>query len=224
MLRGIGNSLSCCAKFITSERRHGRQDSTSFRQLADAEILTNLGNQLNAVGRFIEARATWTRALAVDPHFGIALGNRGSGLSQYARSHYDQNQAAVLLSFAYDDLTAALGPRARYHGEGQQGARDYFAAQRVQVERRIDVGRVKRNLKLDGHSLGKSPAEKAYRHWVLREGLFLNPLNDLGPYAVAAHDVLSLPSYTTPLREPPALIGFFNQMKQEFVSARWISV
>jgi hypothetical protein len=69
---------------------------------------------------------------------------------------------------------------------------------------------------------GKTAAEQDYRRWVLRECLFLNPLNDLGPYSIAAHDVLSLPSYETPLREPPTLIGFFNQMKQEFVSARWL--
>jgi hypothetical protein len=55
----------------------------------------------------------------------------------------------------------------------------------------------------------------------LNERLFLNPLNDLGPYTIAARDILVLPSYTTPIEEPPTLIGFYNQMKQEFVSARW---
>jgi hypothetical protein len=31
-----------------------------------------------------------------------------------------------------------------------------------------------------------------------------------------------LPNYVTERMEPPTLIGFFNQMKQEFVSARWL--
>jgi LA2681-like HEPN len=50
--------------------------------------------------------------------------------------------------------------------------------------------------------------------------LFLNLLNELGPKSVAAHDPLVLPSFVTKLGEPPTLIGYFNQLKQEFVSAR----
>jgi hypothetical protein len=186
------------------------------------QILTNLANQLSTLGRFVEARATWTRALAIDPRFGMARGNRGSGLIKYARSHYDENQAVILLAAAHEDLAAALGTHVRYNGEEQHAAKDHFAAQLAQVERWIEADRVKREIKLDGYSLGRSAAERSYRRWVLREGLFLNPLNDLGPLSVAASDILSLPSYTTPLKEPPTLIGFFNQMKQEYVSARWL--
>lgn len=193
-----------------------------FRKLSRGrrcQILTNLANQLSTIGRFVEARAMWTRALAIDPRFGMARGNRGSGLLQYARSHYDQNQAKVLLAAAYDDLVAALGTQARYNGEEQYAAKDHYAAQMAQVKRWIEV---EREIKPDRRSLGRSAAERAYRSWVLGEGLFLNPLNDLGPLSVAAYDILSLPSYTTPLNEPPTLIGFFNQMKQEYVSARWL--
>ena len=60
------------------------------------------------------------------------------------------------------------------------------------------------------------------RRWALNHTLFLNPLNDLGPDDIAAQDVLSLPTYRTPFDDGPTLIGFFDQMKQEFVSARWL--
>lgn len=44
-------------------------------------------------------------------------------------------------------------------------------------------------------------------------------------YTIAARDVLTLPSLVTPAARagvrPPRPIGFFNQLKQEFVSARW---
>jgi hypothetical protein len=33
---------------------------------------------------------------------------------------------------------------------------------------------------------------------------------------------LSLPDFVTTVHEPPVLVGFFNQLKQEFVSARWL--
>ncbi len=199
--------------------------SKGFEKLAEVrrcQVLTNLGNQLSAVGRFVDARRTWNRALSIDPHFGMALGNRGAGLADYARSHYDAGHQAVLLYFAHTDLNAALLSTASYHGENQQAAQAYFAAQKQDIEKAIQVDRVKRSLKLDGHGLGKSADERSYRRWALREGLFLNPLNDLGPHAIAAHDILSLPDHTTSIGEPPTLIGFFNQMKQEFVSARWL--
>jgi hypothetical protein len=201
------------------------QESTDFDKLSAGrrcQILTNLGNQLSAVGRFVEARRTWSRALAIDPRFGMALGNRGAGLVAYARSHYDSRQQAVLLYFAHADLCAALASAARCHGEGQQAAKAYFAAQKLEIENAIQVDRIKRALKLDDYDLGKSAGERSYRRWALGEGLFLDPLNDLGPHAIAARDILSLPSYTTSIGEPPTLIGFFNQMKQEFVSARWL--
>jgi hypothetical protein len=55
----------------------------------------------------------------------------------------------------------------------------------------------------------------------LTNRLFLNPINDALERSVAADDGLALPSFVTKLGEPPTLIGFFNQLKQEYVSARW---
>src|SRR5262249_42561225 len=64
--------------------------------------------------------------------------------------------------------------------------------------------------------------ERAYRLWCLNNTLFLNPLNDIGPHRIAARDILHLPPFVTSLDEPPALFGLFNQLKQEFVTARWL--
>jgi len=53
----------------------------------------------------------------------------------------------------------------------------------------------------------------------------LNPLNDLGPHAIAAQDVLMLPPVVThfwKVPTMPALQGMYNQLKQEFVSARYL--
>jgi LA2681-like HEPN len=186
------------------------------------QILTNLGNQLSSVGRYVDARRMWTRALALNPRFGMALGSRGYGLTRYAVSLYDPGHRDVFLFFAYQDLKAALSREARYGRHKDQAARALFAEHRDKIAAYIDIPRAKRVIKMDGHPLGKTDAERRYRRWVLQERLFLNPLNDLGPYSIAACDILSLPDFTTPLGEPPSLIGFFNQMKQEFVSARWM--
>jgi hypothetical protein len=96
-----------------------------------------------------------------------------------------------------------------------------FAELRSDIEKQVDVEAIRASIKLDGYDLGDSVAEQEYRRWVLNERLFLNPLNDLGPHTIAARDILSLPDYVTDIKEPPTFTGFFNQMKQEFVSARW---
>ncbi len=189
--------------------------------LRRCQIYTNLGNQLSTLGRTIDARTMWARALRINPRFGMARGNRGSGLVSYAESLYDRHQQRVLLCFAHDDLSAALTSGAQFRGDNQADAKAYFAERKAIIERFMPVDRIKRALKLNNGELGKTSAEQRYRRWALHEGLFLNPLNDLGAYPAAACDTLSLPSHTTALKKPPTLIGFFNQIKQEYVSARW---
>ena len=56
----------------------------------------------------------------------------------------------------------------------------------------------------------------------MKNRLFLNPLNDLAAEPLAARDVLSTPTIVTKIDEGPHYQGFYNQLKQEFVSARYI--
>jgi tetratricopeptide (TPR) repeat protein len=189
--------------------------------LRRCQILTNLANVLNTVGRFVDALEYWDRALQMNPRFGMALGNRGYGLEHYAKALYDQGHRAQVLFHAHQGLSAALSQQAFYEGE-YYGAKRLFAAERAQIGRALDVEKVSKIIDSHEHSLGNSDEEQRYRSWCLQNRLFLNPLNDLGNRSVAARDVLMLPTFITPLHEPPTLIGFFNQMKQEFASARWL--
>jgi hypothetical protein len=186
------------------------------------QIHTNLGNQLNTLGRFADALPVWTRALEINPKFGMALGNRGYGFYRYARSLYDRGHAYVFLVFAHRDLSAALAPKVDYEGYHHKDAKAFFARLKADIEKKIDIIKVKRPLRLNDYEIGRSKQERDYRQWVLYERLFLNPLNDLGPYKIAARDVFTLPDFRTPLRESPTLVGLFNQIKQEYVSARWM--
>jgi hypothetical protein len=70
--------------------------------------------------------------------------------------------------------------------------------------------------------LGHSEDEIRYRRWCLRNRLFLNPLNDLGPYSIASHDVLTTPSIVVKPGEGMHFQGFYNQLKQEYASARFL--
>jgi hypothetical protein len=185
------------------------------------QIQTNLGNQLSHIGRIVEALPRWEMALAIRPQFAMALGNLGYGLKQYGHALYDHGHARVFFAMAHARLTAALAPEAEYESYDRDHVKSQFAELRTDIEQHVDVEAVRASIKLDSHDIGDSDEERDYRRWVLDERLFLNPLNDLGPYTIGARDILSLPNYVTAIKEPPTFIGFFNQMKQEFVSARW---
>ena len=178
--------------------------------------LTNLGNLMNMVGRFVEAIAYWDDALVIEPNFGMASGNRGYALSYYAHGLHDRADAAQLLRAALGDLRAALQQPL------QDEARTAFTAVRERIERVLDPAFVSRGLPANEPPKRARPAEVRYRRWALEHRLFLTPLNDVDKSWAAARDTLTLPPMVAPLDQGPKYAGFFNQMKQEFVSARYL--
>jgi len=212
-----------CQEQILELRRAVRHAAfAGLPALRQCQILTNLANQLNKIGRFIDAVETYDRALSLNSKFGMARGNRGIAHSHYARVLYDSGQSIFMLAVAHESLTAAVAEDAFYEGPGYAAAQETFRERAAQIESRVNInGSLKlRNKK---YSAGRSAAERRCRNWCLRNRLFINPLNDLGAMSIAAHDVLTLPSLTVSIAggtAVPGVIGFFNQMKQEFVSAR----
>ena len=205
-------------------RRAVRHDG--FPELAavyQAQVLNNLGNSLNTLGRFIEAIEAWDRALIAFPRLGMARGNRGMGLADYARAVYDPGHAGVLAVAGWRSLGSALADDAIVESEGLAPAFLGFADLRSQIGEAFDIEAVNAGADLDGHSLGRSKAERAYRAWCLDRRLFVNPLNDIGAHGIAARDVLTLPSIVFPAAsaDVPAAIRYFNVMKQEYASARF---
>lgn len=196
----------------------GFQDLDKLRQ---CQIFTNLANQLDTAGRFVEALESWTSALAIEPRFWMARGNRGRALWRYAASVYDAGHRNVLALFAHRHLEAATTPQPKDERFGHPEARASHDLTKKEIEKAVDLARIAASFELDGHSMGRSERERQYRQWCLSNDLFLNPLNDLGAHSIAARDILSLPDFVTDLTEPPVLIGYFNQLVQEFVSSRW---
>jgi hypothetical protein len=209
------------SQLLSLRRAANAEGLTELKPIERAQILTNLGNQLNSAGRLVEAGEYWTRAIMERPKFAMALANRGYAWYNYARAHYDSGHQTVFLFRAHQSLSAALAKGADW-GSAPDGARDFFIELRSNIEQMIDVKHLAKTMKLDGYGLGRSRKERDYRQWALDHTLFLNPLNDLGNNDIAATDALSLPSYRIPLDDGPTLIAFFNQMKQEFASARWL--
>jgi|SRR5215211_1157679 len=187
------------------------------------QILTNLGSTMSQVGRPTEAIEYWNRALERSPRFFMARGHRGYGLYFYAASLHDAGHRDLMLKFAHADLAAALSPRGRRYLEGR--ANKIFEGVKTDIEGYLTEEYLQADSELDAFSLGDSKEEIEYRRWCLDSRLFVNPLNDLGSYTIAATDALMLPTIVTNHEEGPSgpsILGLYNQMKQEFVSARYL--
>jgi hypothetical protein len=185
------------------------------------QIYTNLANQLNSIGRFVDALEYWGRALNDNPKFGMAHGNVGYCLLTYAKALSDRGHQALFLKFAHDHLSFAISTQAQYEGTGYSDAKQFFKERKLEIESIADVKKISKTMSLTDHPMGDNDEEISYRQWCLENRLFLNPLNDLGEYPIANQDVFLLPPLTVEAGHPPTLIGFFNQLKQEFISARW---
>jgi HEPN superfamily protein len=216
-----------CQEQTLELRRAVRHDG--FPQLTDVrqcQILVNLANQLDKIGRFIEAVEIYDRALSIEHRFGMARGNRGIALSHYAHALYDGGQTTFMLIAAHEALISAVpGNGALYENPHYKEATSAFMAKAQQIESHMDVQALRQSAGTEEYGLGESEEEQHYRAWCLDHRLFMNPLNELGALPIAAQDVLTLPSLTVPAGTAglvPGEVGFFNQIKQEFVSARYL--
>ena len=212
---------------ILELRRAIRHDGFSeLDKIRRCQILTNLANKLSSVGRIIEAIELWDRAIDLEPRFAMALGNRANGLQSYSECLYDPGHYSVFQLAAFDGFKEAASKTAFFESDGGAALRKRFSERKKTINEKFDIEGIRDDLNKTQHSLGRSKAERSYRKWVLENRLFVNPLNDLGALNIASHDVLTLPPITLSLDKhtsalPPPIIGFFNQIKQEFVSARY---
>jgi hypothetical protein len=76
--------------------------------------------------------------------------------------------------------------------------------------------------KYDDYYKGKEDEEIEYRRWCAENRLFINPLNDVFTESVVSNDYLFTPSMILRFDEKPVYHSLFNQLKQEFVSARFL--
>ena len=192
-------------------------------ELLRCKILTGLGNQFAFMGHFIRALKYWDQALETDPVFGMALGNRGKGIAEYAGLIADEDSKPVFLGVAVENLLASTGESARYVGDGQ--GREYFRAELEKIEAMLDNPADETGL---AHTRlpksGKTGKDKNERKWMLSHRLYLNPVNDLCRTSAAAFDLMDQPE-TVPssLRIIPASFRFLSHIRLEYVAARQLA-
>lgn len=192
----------------------------SFMDKADeadiCRILTNLGGAFSHVGRYADAQYYFDWALGIRPDFGMALGNKGYGLYNYAWELSDDVHRFIFLQYARRYLLEAAG-RADVYPEASEGFRklaDHIAG--ACPAELLDDYKAYPDILADC-----SDEERDYRLWCMDNVLFLNPLNDVFRQSIVARDVLHVPVVTLRRTEKPVYVSVFNQIKQEYVTARF---
>ncbi|MGP4970825.1 LA2681 family HEPN domain-containing protein [Psychrobacter aquimaris] len=194
----------------------------SLDPILQCKVYTNLGNSLNQFGRFIEAIKAWDSALNLLPNFAMALGNKGVGLIHYARALYDYGHGGVMVAHAVDELKGAISKDALWDSGLHPEAEEYFRENYLSAEKHLERIEYRFDYDLNQWPVGDSKAEVEYRTWCLYNNLFLSPLNDVTKLSVSAQDVLHLPSHTYNIDEEARFPSYFNIMKQEYVTARFM--
>jgi hypothetical protein len=215
-------------EILALSRAASHDGFATLNKIRQCQILTNRAILLNGVGRFIDALEGWDQALRILPTFAMANGNRAFGLKHYAGSLYDSGHRGYFLLAAYDAAVSADAKDALFDAKYSPSVAAGFRTLASDIARHAPIEAIRASQNLNSFSLGRGGKEQSYRRWCLNERLFLNPLNDLGSCTIAARDVLTLPTLTeVNIREEtghlmPPIFGYYNQMKQEFASARYM--
>lgn len=184
------------------------------------EILyTNYANALDRCGRKIAAIEHYKKALSIHSDFGMALGNLGQAYQHYGMLDYDDSHRDILHHFAYQYLNEAVkcSDPNTYNDAKKcfENAMNIYASEYVTNVLTADLS-FKQCVYDDCEEL-------TYREWCLKNGLFLNTLNDLPITELCfAADVLQLPNMIADIGAKPIFHGMFSQLKQEYIYARYI--
>lgn len=181
------------------------------------QILTNLGNLFSHIGRIVEAQEYFNLCLNINPKFGMAIGNRGFGLFHYARLIFEPVHQFIFMQYARKNLLDSCKMEDVY-----LDARNAFHSLAKHIETAYSVEDLD-DYKEYGNYYNELPKNEVdYRKWCAENRLFINPLNDVLTKSVVANDFLFTPSMTFKFNEKPIYQSMFNQLKQEYVSARYL--
>ena len=194
---------------------------STIGRIRTCQIRTNLANRLSALGRPVAANEQWLKVLETDPRFAKALTNRAKAMALYARAVYDRRHEVWLLSAARSLLDAALHENAFWESGDRESFAPVWSEERDRIQTYLAEAGLDESFDLNQWELGATQEEREYRQWCLHEHLFLNPLNEAYTDTVAATDVLHLPDHTYKIEEPARFPGYYNLLKQEYVSARY---
>lgn len=191
----------------------------------------NYCNVLSHIGRLPKAIYV-NRKIAIQ-EFGMAIGNLGMELYDYGCFDYDIGHQELILEKVCSLFKAAISyPEKQVH----PGAKKSFFKRLEGILGNNNLEeKIKKIPELSfTYSASTSPEktnnvndfeskESDYRIWIAQECLALNTLNDLDYSIDQSYDPIHLPNMVAPISEVyPRFHGLFNQIKQEYCSARFM--
>ena len=182
------------------------------------QALTDCGNSLDNVGRYLDALDCYERALKLDSSFGMAAGNRGMTFLKVAPL-MGPHESHVLLEAA-TDLDIALSDQDRVLRCGGQSALETF--------NRLRTGLL---VTEDSHHSAAEPKPQLgdpHLDWCLRNQLFLHISPDCIRAGTETLDAVTFKSISLSLNEGEVLdragefLDAFNTIKQDYIVARYL--
>ncbi len=147
----------------------------------------------------------------------MAIGNRGFGLFHYAKLIYEPIHQFIFLQYARKDLLESCKMNDVY-----ADAKNAFYSLAKHIETAYPIAELEDIKNYENYYKGLAEDEIDYRTWCAENKLFINPLNDVLIESVVANDYLFTPSMVLKVDEKPIYQSMFNQIKQEYVSARFL--
>lgn len=182
-------------------------------------LYTNYGNALDNCGRKVASIEQYKKALSIDPHFGMAHGNLGKAYQHYGQLEYDTLRRDYFHYFAYHHLQ--MGVIDCNPNTYETAKKNFELLISKYCDEYIEAV-LKPDLQIPKKEYEDSD-ELYYRIWCLRNGLFLNTLNDLPITELYfANDDIQLPDMIVDIGAKPVFHGIFGQLKQEYIYARFM--
>ena len=209
-------------KHVSAALRYGEEGAAS-----GPSALTNLGNLYDEAGRPLEALTAYERALAMDPDFGMALGNKAlaiqklASVTKYPVTHLIQAHQLYQAAIAQTDSVAEAG---------LDGSLDSFRRHDDEIVRYLtSIGRqdlLDQDLRHEPYDdSGFSEFVRFYTRFCLEHGLYLNTHLADGAAEASVGDEI-VPTLVTRIddsddrRYVEDIMFRFNEILESYMAAR----
>lgn len=189
------------------------------------QLNVNYANFFYQNGRFVKA----VEILSVFDSkniFPMGMAQLGMKIYELSRCHYDSSQQSIMIykSFHYIKLADEYD-NPFPEKEEMQSLLNYYKNSIISM---LGQEYLDKQYTINDflHPIDDmSDDEIKYRRWVAKNKLSLNLLNDIFDYIEVGYDPIHLPSMTEKIESNKVqyLFGLFNQVKQEYVSARFLA-
>lgn len=179
-------------------------------------LIVNYTNLLGETGRIIKSIEILNHHNSCN--YPMVIGNLGLKLINYSSFDYDFNHVFHIQKKAYEFLDRSLE-----YANPIREAEIKFQTEKKKIINFYGEESLKTPFKFEVSFMESD--EIKYREWCSEKNLCLNTLNEIKNDIEIAYDPIHLPNMILPIDffVVPKYHGLFNQIKQEFVSARYLA-